>query len=184
MVTNNSDSEFSEPDTSLDQTATDYVSKSQRKRDMQALQDLGQRLTTLTSQQWSQLPLSDDLNLALEQYHKISRHEAKRRQLQYIGKLMRSDQLDRDAIIRQLDQFTDGSTFLINLHHQAENWRKRMLDAGGRTALTEFIEHYPEADPQQLGQLARNAKKDSATHQNRGHGKKLYRYLRQIISSA
>jgi ribosome-associated protein len=65
-------------------------SKSQRKREMTALQDMGTKLTELNEQQLARFPLSEDLRLALREYRHIRKREAKRRQLQYIGKLMRN----------------------------------------------------------------------------------------------
>jgi len=70
----------------------EYVSRSQRKRDSTALQVLGEQLASLAPPQWDGLPLPPELRSALEEYRRLSNREARRRHLQYIGRLMREAQ--------------------------------------------------------------------------------------------
>jgi len=153
-------------------------SKSSRKKAMQALQDLGKELSALRPDQLDELPLSDRLREALVDYQKFPTHEAKRRQLQYIGKLMR--EVNAEEIHPYLDKFNEGSVTQTALHHQIERWRDQLLQ-GDNAALTEFVDEYPGGDTQHLRHLIRNAKKDLEQFKNRGAGKKLYRYLRELI---
>ena len=153
-------------------------SKSARKRDMQALQETGKRLTTLKPGELAQIPLPDTLAKAILDYNKISSHEAKRRQLQFIGKLMRG--VEPDEIDLYLQRFSEGSQQQIERHHETEQWRTKLIE-NSKTALNEFISQFPNADIQHLRQLIRNARKDLQAQKNRGAGKKLYRHLREII---
>ena len=77
-----------------------WVSRSQRKRDSAALQDLAEKLTRLAPGQWRDLPLTPDLLEALQQWRRIHDREARRRQLQYLGRLMRGE--DAAAIVSAL----------------------------------------------------------------------------------
>lgn len=156
-------------------------SKSQRKRDMQALQDLGKQLSELRPDQLAQIPLDDDLRYALEQLQQIKSHEARRRQLQYLGKLMRG--ADTTAITQALAGLQAGSVENTRRLHLAEKWRDR-LSSDGDTAVTDFLSHYPAAEAQHLRNLVRNARQDLEKGQNRGHGRKLFRHIRTLIDDA
>lgn len=82
------------------ETPYDKPSKTERKKSMHKLQDLGELLMGLNAGQWQQLELPENLQMALNEAQGISKHGAKRRQLQYIGKLMR--QLDADILQEKL----------------------------------------------------------------------------------
>lgn len=152
-------------------------SKSQIKREMTNLQDLGARLITLSDEQLRKLNLPPLLQDAVKAAKKITSHGAKRRQLQYIGRLMR-DIEDPSHIeefflkIEMKDQRT------IAYYHMLESWRERLIAEEG--ALTEFIELYPNAERQHLRQLVQNAKKERLQGKPVGAAKALFRYLREL----
>ncbi len=154
-------------------------SKSQLKREMQALQDLGKRMLDLSDDQLSTLPISDRLKAAIVESRRIRQHEARRRHLQYIGKVLRQED-DPEAIERGLGAFDAGSAEHTRRHHLAERWRDRLIQEGN-SAVAEFVEYCPDADIQHLRNLARNARKDADQGKNTGHAKKLFRYLRECI---
>ncbi|WP_203141725.1 ribosome biogenesis factor YjgA [Marinobacter mangrovi] len=157
----------------------DYKSKSELKREMHALQDIGKRLLELTPDQVEPLPISDRLRAAIEESKRIRQHEARRRHLQYIGKVMRQeDQLEE--VIRAIEAFDTGSAEHTRRHHLAERWRDRMV-AEGDSAVGEFLGYCPEADIQHLRNLARNARRDAQKDKNTGHARKLFRYLRECV---
>ena len=109
-------------DDSLD---TGEKSKSQVKRELHALVDLGERLTTLKPDLLNKLPLTDALRRALADAPKHVAHIARKRHLQFIGKLMRDQ--DTDAILQLLDQL-DASTRQYNERfHNLERWRDRLI---------------------------------------------------------
>ena len=134
------------------------VSKSQRKRHMHELQLAGIQLTKLSPEQLDELALPDPLAAAVSEYRRLSAREAKRRQLQYIGKLMKT--VDFELVRQELARFAEGSVWSLNLHHRTEAVRSALM-GGDPGALTEFINEFPNADAQLLRQLIRHARKDA-----------------------
>ena len=153
----------------------DLPSKSQRKRDMNALQDIGAELTELNEQQLAGIDLPENLRDAVLAARVMKRNEARRRQVQYIGKLMR--QIDPAPIREKLDSFRSTSAAETARLHRIERWRERLLDEPG--ALAEFIAGHPGADIQQLRTLLRN----TAEERSRGKPPKHYRALFQMIKA-
>ena len=126
-------------------------SKTQIKKDMLALQSFGESLLELSPHRRAQLPLSEKLAETLEQAEKIHHHSAKKRQLQYIGKLMRNE--DIDAIQNALEQQEYQSQKVARIQPVVEQWVSRLLDDAAN--LKHFISEYPNSDSQQLRQLVR-----------------------------
>jgi len=139
------------------------TSKTDLKRESEALQQLGQELLNLRAGLLNPLELPDRLLEALKEYKRITNFEGGRRQMQYIGKLMRQlDEEDVAAIRAALQVQREGSASEIALLHQAEHWRDRLLDAGRHdAALSEWLLQYPDTDIQQLRALVRQARKDA-----------------------
>lgn len=119
--------------------AEDRPSKSQRKRDMHALQDLGERLLAMQPAKLAALPLPPSLADAIALARTITSREGLRRQRQYIGRLMR--EVDPGPIVAALDD--DGSRHRaeVAVMHAAERWRARMLD--DTSAIAEFLRQHP-----------------------------------------
>ncbi|WP_417530945.1 ribosome biogenesis factor YjgA [Marinobacter lipolyticus] len=161
--------------------APEYLgpSKSQLKREMHALQDLGKRMLELSNDQLDTLTISDTLRAAIEESRRIRQNEAKRRHLQFIGKVIRQED-DPDGLKRAIDAFDAGSEEHTRRHHLAERWRDRMISEGD-SAVGEFVSYCPDADIQHLRNLARNARKDVEKQKNTGQARKLFRYLREAI---
>lgn len=161
----------------FDEDFSGEKSKSQIKRELHDLQVLGQRLTTLKPELLAKLPLSDALRKALDDAPKHSAHIARKRHIQYIGKLMRS--ADVDSITALIDQL-DASTRQYNERfHALERWRDLLL-SGSDAALQQFIEQYPEADAQHLRQLLRHAQHESAQGKPPAAARKLFKYIREL----
>lgn len=157
-------------------------SKSQLKREMHSLQDLGKRMLDLSDDQLETLTISDTLQRAILESRRIKQREAKRRHLQYIGKVIRQE-ADPDALGRAIDAFHAGSEEHTRRHHLAERWRDRMI-AEGDKVVGEFIGHCPLADVQHLRNLVRNARKEVEAQKNTGQARKLFRALREWIDDA
>lgn len=157
-------------------------SKSQLKREMHALQDLGKRMLELSNDQLDTLPISETLRRAIEESHRIRQNEARRRHLQFIGKVIRRED-DPEALQRAIDAFDSGSEEHTRRHHLAERWRDRMITEGD-VVVGEFFSYCPSADLQHLRNLARNARKDVERQKNTGQARKLFRYLRECIDDA
>ena len=158
----------------------EFKSKSQVKREMYALQTLGKRLTALNASQLEQIPLPEELLEAIQHYQRFNKREAGRRQLQHIGKLMRS--VDADAISHALNRFDASHAEHVQHFHAIEIWRDRLLTDPG--ALTEFIDQVPATDPQHLRQLLRNAHRTTAGNLDTGARRKLFRYIRELLENA
>jgi ribosome-associated protein len=154
----------------------EYVSKSQLKRDMLALQALGEKLLELSAERLERLNLPDNLKNALLQARQIRKHGAKRRQLQYIGRLMRD--ADAGAIQAQYDSITQHTAKAVHQLHKIEQWRERLLQEGDE-AIQALIDEFPAIDRNQLRQLVRTAKQE----QSQNKQSKAFRKIFQLIKS-
>ena len=152
-------------------------SKSQRKRDMHALQALGGELVRLRRDQLQRIDLPDELREAIEFAHRVTSHEARRRHMQYLGKLMR--QVDGDTIRAAIAQVTGESRAAVALMHLAERWRDQLL--ADDAALTDFVAAHPDADVQWLRATIRAARRENATQQAPRHARELYRWLHEQL---
>lgn len=150
------------------------ISKSERKRDAKRSQAIGLKLTALNDRQLSQIPLTKELTQALEEYHRIRSNEAKRRQLQFIGKLMRA--ADISAIEQALALVEGKSARARYQMHQLETWRDRLLEDD--SALTEFLREHPSTDRQLLRHHINKARTANGTRDQRTAARALFRYLR------
>lgn len=150
-----------------------WVSKSEMKRDMEQLQKLGEELVELTPNALSKIPLDDDMLAAIADAKRF-KNEARRRQLQLIGKLMR--QLDVEPIQTALDKLRNKHSQVTVMMKKLEQKRDNLIE-NGDAALTELLTEYPDADRQRLRQLIRQAKKEK--EQNKPS--KAYREVFQIL---
>lgn len=144
-------------------------SKSARKREATALQALGERLVGLRSDQLQRLPLDERLLGAVIEAQRIHARGGRRRQLQLIGKLMRS--ADAAAIGRAMDALATGDRAHTERLHALEDLRHRLL-TGGPAALAEALSRHPELEPEPLARLV------DAARQGVTGGRALFRYLR------
>ncbi|MEX2366911.1 MAG: ribosome biogenesis factor YjgA [Pseudohongiellaceae bacterium] len=157
------------------------VSKSQRKREMHALQNLGRQLTEINDSLLDKLTLPDELKHAIAEYKRLpNKHEARRRQMQFIGRLM------RDVDATEIEQILDQSRLNVEQEkrkfHQLELLRDELLQENSKT-LEHLISEYPTIDIQHLRQLVRQSQKQLAEHKPPAASRKLFRYLRDIILS-
>lgn len=160
------------------------VSKSDLKRASDELQDLGGELLTLRAGLFKPLDLPDSLKDALAEAKRLTNFEAKRRQMQYVGKLMRKlDEEQVNAIRLALQIQKDGSAAETATLHVAEDWRNRLINAEtGDVALTEWMAQHPNTDAQQLRALIRQARKDVAKATQNGN-QRAFREIFQLIKS-
>ncbi|WP_127477925.1 ribosome biogenesis factor YjgA [Sulfurivermis fontis] len=153
-------------------------SKSQLKRDAHELLDLGAALVELAPQQLAQIPLSETVLAAVKETRGITAHGARKRQLKYLGKLLR---LEDDAPIREaLERLQSRHALTVAHHHQCERWRDRLI-AEGDAALTALLDEFPHADRQQLRQLMRAAQTEQAQGKPPKSARELFRALRALI---
>ena len=149
-------------------------SKSQRKREMTALQDLGESLLRLTPAALARIDLPEALREAIGEAARLGSHEARRRHLQYIGKLMR--QVDPVALRAAIGNATGESKESVALMHRCERLRDALLADDG--ALDGVLAELPGADAQQLRSTIRAARREHSEGQPPRHARQLYRWLR------
>jgi ribosome-associated protein len=156
----------------------DFVSKSQLKREAHARQSLGAELVELNEDQLQKFNLSADLLQAVKLAQTIKQRGARKRQLQFIGKLMR--EVDIAPIQQKLDDLKGISARAIATQHAIEHWRQRLLEEGDE-ALQQLLEQWPTMDRQQLRQMIRSAQKELQTNKPPKAFRALFKYLREFI---
>ncbi|MBP6242521.1 MAG: DUF615 domain-containing protein [Hydromonas sp.] len=163
-------------DGSRETDGVDKISKTKRKQQMLELQDLGEELVALSKDALKKTPMSDELREAIKEYQRIPTHGAHRRQMQYIGKIMRNE--DTAPIIEKLKQLKGSSTAATALLHRIERYRTEMI--ANDAAITQFLADFPAVDAQPLRALVRNARKEA----EQVKPPKAYRELFQLIKTA
>ncbi|MFS1522528.1 ribosome biogenesis factor YjgA [Microbulbifer sp. 2304DJ12-6] len=154
-------------------------SKTQIKKEMHELQRLGEQLTELSKARLAKVPMGETLREAIMTFARIKSNEARRRQMQYIGKLMRS--ADHQAISAVLNRFKERDQRHLPFEKMAEDWRNRLLGEGTGTQ-GDFFNQYPDVDHQQLRQLLRDASREIKNGKPPTNQRKLFRYLRDFFS--
>ena len=157
-------------------------SKTQRKAASHALQDLGEELAALPADRIATLPLDESLRDAVLELQRTRSHEGRRRQMQYIGKLMRGT--DTAAIRAAVEGARHGRAQDAAALHEAERWRTDLI--ADDDALTRFAAAHPAADLQALRALVRNARKDAALTPEQRSGRayrELFRTLRDLLNT-
>jgi ribosome-associated protein len=152
-------------------------SKTKIKKQMHELRDLGKELTVLGKDQLAQLDIPENLRDAIREMKNINKFGAQRRQMQYIGKLMR--EVDTAPILAKLDSWKGTSQQHVAYMHQLERWRDRLLE--NDSALTELLAAHPQADAQHLRTLIRNAQKEMAADKPPRNFREIFQVLREII---
>lgn len=154
-------------------------SKTQLKAEADEKQALGEALLTLRADLMARLDLPEKLLDAIAQAKKITNFEGKRRQMQFIGKLMRP--LDTEPIRAAIDEQKNGSAQLTLALHLAEQWRDKLIASDD--ALGDWLSEHPDTDAQQLRALVRQARKDAKPEkpgEAPRHGKS-YREIFQLV---
>jgi ribosome-associated protein len=153
-------------------------SKTALKRRMTALQELGEALTRLSDKQLSAIPIDDErLLTAVREVRGIRSNSARRRHLQYIGKLMRD--IDAEPIEHALQALDHRHRKDTDAFHELEQLRDSMLAAGvGGISLA--TERWPQADRQQLRQLLLQHQRETQRGKAPAASRKLFRYLREL----
>lgn len=157
----------------------DPVSKTRRKKEMHALQSLGEQLVELPAERLAGLDLPERLRDAIEEARRVPTFGGRRRQMQYIGRLMR--EVDPEPIRERLDALRGASARETALHHAAEQWRERLLE--GDAALTEFVSDHPGADLQALRALIRNARREREQQRPPRASRELFRTVRVLLAA-
>ena len=152
-------------------------SKSEKKREVTALQDLGKRLLELPEAQVQGLGIPQELHDALVLARTLKSHSALRRQMQFIGVLMR--RTDTGPIRQAIDNMDKGQKHKARAFQQLERMRDSLVE-GDDTVIEEVSSRFPDADIQKLRQFVRNARKERKENQPPKHSRALFRYLREL----
>ncbi len=161
----------------IDTHPEEAPSKSQVKRDLKALQDLGEALVPLPESQLRSIPLPEKLLDAVLQAKTIRAHGGLKRQLQYIGKLMR--EVDAEPIRAFLEQQAQQARTQNQQFHRLESLRDELLTEGDPAVQT-YCEKHPEADRQRLRQWIRQAQKEAQQQKPPKAARQLFQYLREL----
>lgn len=174
------DAAGTQPSALIENKYVGRISKTQAKKASHDLQDLGEAVVALPADRLKDLALDEGLMYAIEQYKKTKTHEGRRRQMQYIGKLMRRADpapMQEAVAAMNLGQAKDALTL-----HQAERWRAELL--ADDAALTTWMQDHPQTDLQQLRSLVRSARKDAAAVPEKRSGKAvrdLFKFIRAAL---
>lgn len=155
-------------------------SKTRRKQEMHALQDIGEQLVELNSKQLAELDLPEALMDAIVEAKRLRKHEARRRQMQFIGKLMR--EVDTAPIREKFAAWGGVTRQHTAWLHLLERWRERLL--ADEQAFAELGWDYPAADLQRLRTLTRNAHKEKLANKPPKSFRALFHELQTIIPQA
>ena len=166
------------PDSSRPPVEYDGPSKSQRKRDAHALQDLAESLVELSASELDRVPMPEHLREAVLDARRMTAHGALARQRQYLGRLMRD--IDPEPIREALEEIRARSRTHVAQFHRVERWRDRLL-AEGDAALGELLAEHPEADAQHLRSLMREAVKEQKLGKPPQAARRLFRDLRALF---
>ena len=160
-----------------DQEEIIWVSKSEIKRDAEDLKQLGEKLVNLTKANLTKVPLDDSLKDAIELAQRLQK-EARRRQLQYIGKLLRS--IDAEPIREALEKIENKHNQQQAMLHKLEILRDELV-AKGDVALTDLLNEHPSVDRQQLRNLIRAAQKEKEQNKPSKAYREIYQILKTLI---
>jgi ribosome-associated protein len=156
-------------------------SKSQAKREMLALQSLGEQLVDLSQNEISKIEMPQDLREAVLFARTLKKREAWRRQMQYIGTLMRdADPVPIRKAVAEISRSQGNDAQLIR---ELDQWRKGLLD-GNDEFLGNAVAHFPDADRKRLYRLTLNARKEREGHKPPKASRALFRYLRELSKAS
>ncbi|MDR5170602.1 ribosome biogenesis factor YjgA [Methylobacillus sp. Pita2] len=155
------------------------VSKTKRKAEADALQAIGVTLVELPKEKLAKLDLPEALLDAVNEAKRITSNGALRRQMQYIGRLMRD--IDTAPIVEQLQRWEGSHNEENARFHRLEQWRSRLLE--DESALAEFINEYPNTEAQQVRNLIRNARREQSAGKPPKSSRELFKILRSITEN-
>lgn len=159
----------------------DYIkSKSQVKREMHALQEVGEKLIDMNEKQLATIPLDETMLDAIYIARKLPHKEARRRQIQYIGRLMREG--NHDEICAAVDKLQNRSDQYIHRQHQVERYRDLLIQ-GDKQIFQTLVTSCPGIDVQHLRQLIRSAQKDVEENKPPANARKLFAFIREQLDA-
>jgi ribosome-associated protein len=163
------------------QENTEIISKTKLKAEADAQQAIGKKLIDLPKDRLIKLALPEALFDAIVEAKRITANGAIRRQLQYIGRLMRD--IDATPIVEQLSRWEGKHNEENARFHMLERWRDRLIGDSSSTVLQELVALYPQIEIQQLRTLIRNAQKEAAANKPPKSSRELFKLIRAIVEN-
>ena len=159
------------------QNQLEDTSKSQRRRDALEVKSLASRLIELPAARLARVPLDEQLRSEIEDARRMKSWGARKRQLQYVAKLIRRD--DPEPILDALESFENEARHLNARHHRSEAWRDFLLENGDK-AVGHLLEKRRDADAQAIRQLLRNAAREATRNKPPAAARSLFKLLREL----
>ena len=156
--------------------------KTDIKRTIVKVLEIAEQMTVLPIEQLNRFELPDILHETILQAAKMPHKTARKREMKFITAQLRK--MDLAPIEEQLARYNSTSMHAVREHHQAEKWRDKLILTEDKTLLTQFLTQYPKANPQQLRQLQRNAKKERLAEKPPKFSRLLYKYLKHLFETA
>jgi ribosome-associated protein len=157
----------------------DFISKTRRKREAHDLQDLGKALVKLSREQLARVDMPESLRDAVAECRRFTRHEAIRRQMQYIGRIMRD--IDASPIAAQLAELEAPSKRQTALFHVAEQWRDEIV--ANPEAIARLVQEYPDVDAKRVQELAERARDEKRTSKPPRRYRELFHVLNALLQA-
>ena len=155
--------------------------KEQIKRDIAEIAKLAEELTHLTEAQLASMKMPGQIEIAITEAKKMpATKSARKRQLKFVTAQLR--EIDLDAVTEVLERLKTKSAHGVREHHQAEQWRDKLIACENNDVLTDLLNQFPTADNQHLRQLQRNAQKEAKAEKPPKSSRILYKYLKELIS--
>ena len=164
----------------MERSEDEFISKSERKRRSTALQDVGVALVKLSHEQLTRIDMPEELREAVLECKRFTRHEAIRRQMQYIGKIIRG--IDAAPIAAQLTAMQAPTRRQTALFHVAERWRDELL--GDPSAMERFQREFPNADAARLKALVNAARSGKTGRHEPKHARELFHAVNAAVQEA
>lgn len=159
------------------QDEPELVSKSQRRRDALEVKSLASELINLSQAKLGRVPLDEMVRAAVMEARQMRSNGARKRQLQYVAKLLRRD--DPEPILLALEKFDGEAREITGRQHRCEAWRDFLLEAGD-PAVGELMQHRIDTDTQAIRQLIRNASREAARNKPPVASRTLFKLLREM----
>lgn len=154
-----------------------WISKTQRKKECDEMQALGEKMIALGKDELAQIAMEDQLRHAIEEAQRMKSRGALKRQRQFIGKLIRN--MDAESLQSELDKILHKHDLHNAEFKRMEKWRDSMLEQGD-DGLNAFMQHYPQADRQYLRQLIRNVAREQQNNKPPVSYRNIFKYIREV----
>lgn len=161
----------------MDEGKKEFVSKTELKKDSKKIQAFGKKISELSSEEISSFKFPDTILKAIKDCKSIKSNVAKKRQVQYLGKLLR--EIDLSEAYLKMDQINSNSQFEVRNNHKAEIWRERLIQ--DKDAVTELIRLCPDVDRQKIRQLIQNTLKETKASNPPKYYRQLFKYIKEHI---